>query len=370
MSQFIDDGKVGLREFTSLYLLTIATKFSDMTPALLLPLGLTATWMIPIISGCVMAVPFYVLLFVLHKTKSRNLIELIEVSLGRGIGFLITLTLFAISLAATILNSRSYIDAVSTLYMPHTPIAILYIVFIGFCFYIARSGFANMARTAWIVVPYVKIALVFLIVLVWEDINWLYIFPLGGPGLKELAINGLLHSSIYGEVILFAALAHLGVKEHTFKQASWIGLIIVTLELGMMYAIYILSFDYASASHIAYPFHQLARLANIGRFLTNLESFFLVFWFISSIIRVSIYLYVTVYLFSRLIKLENFLPLLLPFTAIILWVGLIPENTIEVELIYRDNYLLQFSWVLFIALPFVLWLFSSLKGANRERKAK
>lgn len=360
------NGKIGLREFTALYLLTIAAKFSDITPAFLLPKGLTATWMVPLLSALIISVPFLVLLFVLKKTKSTNLVELMEKTLGSYGSFFMLLILFAIILSAAVLNSRSYVETVNTMYMPQTPLPVLYIVFMAICLFIASKGFENIGRTAWIVLPYVKGALFLLLIFVWEDINVLNIFPLAGPGVWEIAKQGVFQTSLYGEIFLFALLAHLGADDYTFKRASFIGLFIAAIELAGMFAIYIFAFDYTSSAHLSFPFHQFTRMANIGRFLTNMEAFFLVFWFVSAIVRISIYLYVTVYVFAKIARLQSFLPLVLPFAALIIWIGMIPDNVIQVELIYRDNYLLHFSWMAIMILPFILWIISRLRGAQNE----
>ncbi|HEU4962379.1 MAG TPA: endospore germination permease [Bacilli bacterium] len=356
------DGKIGTRELIGLAMLTVGTKMSDMTPNLLLKQGMTAAWMLPILSGLIIVGPLLLLIHLLNKYE-LGLIELVYKLLGRYLGFLVAFAIFLVALTATVLDTRSYVDILGTLYFPKTPVYVIYLILVGAIFFVANRGLENIGRTAWLILPYISIALIVLVFLAWgQHFEFSFLFPLLGPGVWDLAKAGLLYNSVYGDLLVFPVFFLYVRTGKDYKKASLIGLVITMVIQVVFMMVYILVFDYHTVLTMVYPFHQLTRVVQLGRSLMNMEAIFLAFWVMSTIVRYSIYLYVTAMSFGYLFKLREFEPLLLPLTALTFMLGMIPENSMYADVWLRDKYLLRFVSIFLPLLPVLLW------GVSRFRK--
>ncbi len=355
--------QTGIREFLAIILFTITLRATDMTPAILLPLGQTALWLFPLIWAGVITIPLVILFSLFKRNPNQNLMDLSYQLLGRIGGTIVGCLLLLFVSFITIIHSRSYVDILSTLYFDKTPIIAIYVILLGSSYFIASRGLEVIGRTAWVFLPYVKVMLFFVVLLVWKDLNADRLFPLSGPGVQPLVMNGVSYSFVLGELVLFTLLLPCIKGFQNFKKVSWLGLGIIMIELSIFFAAFIMLFDYASADHLIYPYHQLARIIHIGRFITNMEAFFLLFWSIGSLLRFAIYMYLVTILLAQTLRLKEYKPLLLPVSTFVILVGLIPENAASIIAVARDDLMLPILFTLIIVgVPCLLWVASKVKG--------
>ena len=128
--------KLGTREMLAIILLTIGTKFTDTTPNLLFPKTYMATWMVPLLSAGMIAIPLIVLLNLLNKYQ-LGLVELIKKLSGKFIGTIFSTFIFIFSIIVTALLLSNYAKILVTLYFPLTPDYALLLVLAFTCFFIA-----------------------------------------------------------------------------------------------------------------------------------------------------------------------------------------------------------------------------------------
>mgnify|MGYP005749271339 FL=1 len=358
------DGKIGTREFAALTLITIGLKQTDITPSILFPVGTTATWMMPIISGIIVTFIVLVLIAILKKYKDKNIIEVSYIITGKFFGFLIGVSLFSFMLMTTVVYFRSHADIMGTLYFPKTPTPFLLFLFLLISWFIANRGIEALGRTSWLTVPYIKLAFVGLIFLVFTSLQWRNIFPLGGPGIYKLAIESTRYSYLFAEIIFFTILYPFVRSHKEFKVASLIGITIATLELAAFYMVYLMLYDFPSIEYIAFPFQQLARIVDLGPIFGNTEAFFIGFWAIASITRLAIYLFLTTITFTSTIKIKEFEPLILPFAGVVFFLALLPIANSDSVLFFQNNILYHANWYLLLGLPLLLWVVDQVKSGG------
>ncbi|MGN7387940.1 GerAB/ArcD/ProY family transporter [Sporosarcina sp. SAFN-015] len=359
------DGKIRKRELVGIVIFLFTIQVMDTTPDLLLKYGKNAAWMMPIISFLCMLIPFLILLRIV-KRRNTGLTELIFMLMGKRIGSFIMLLFFIIIFSATVINSRNYTDIFNTMFYPKTPIPYLYIMLLGASFYIAKRGLENIGRTAWIFTPLLLILMFALIGFVWEEISFIRIFPIAGPGLKTILKESAVHSSIYGESIFLLVLFRFVKTYKDMRFGSLLGWIISVFTLVVFMIVYVAVFDYPASQNIAYPFQQVNRLATIGT-ISHIESIYLASATVASAIHFSIYLYLSAYFLSKMLHLHEFEQLLLPLTGLVILIGLISPN-IFVGNTLRES-LVQSSSIILMLFPFVLWIVDRRKGKMENETA-
>jgi spore germination protein KB len=358
--------KIGIREFVSIILMNVAIKLTDMTPTLFFRKNATGGWLIPLVSGLVLLLPAVFTLKLLRKYKDKGLIEIIYIISGKYLGFLIGLLLFIITLSSTVLNLRSYACIVKIMYFPRTPKAAILIFIITLSFIVAIRGFESIGRTSWFFIPGVKVFLLLLILLTLADIDWVNIYPIAGYGVLNTIKAGVKYTSIHWEFVGFAILFPYLRNYKSFKTGNMIGFGIATFELSLLCFAYLALFDYTQAEMISYPFHVMTRMARIGRFIVNIEAFFLIFWVIATVLSFAFNLYFTAATFGYTLGINEFEPLLLSFSALTVLLTLLPDNDMEATLFLRDRILLNITVVIMLTLPMLLCLLDSIRGRNNK----
>lgn len=358
------DGKLGFREFASLITFAIGIKLTDTTPTFLFQSGGNAGWLMPIISYIILMLVMSVMFSVLKNNPGKGLIELIFELTGPVGGFLIGALLFAILLAITALNSRSYVSIVNTMVYQRTPTPILLLILVAAAGYIAILGLEAIGRVAWLIFPYAFTIFILLFFLSWEYIDWLHLFPIAGTGVPRLLKEGLIHTSVFGEILYLLALVPYVRTFKDFRKASVIGFSLSIVNIVLAMAVYLAVFDYPAVRDLAFPFQQLTRAAQFGQVITHVESIFLFFWLMCSVVHFAVYLYLVSFFFARTLRLRKCKSFVLPFAGLVFVLGLIPENAVVVNR-FRGM-LIEGASVLYIVLPLILWMLDKQKRRHAQ----
>lgn len=360
------NSKIGTRELTAILMYLLGIEISDATPTILFKLGKNAGWMLPLISGLVAFTSLLFLLKLLKKFKDKSLMDIVYILTGKYVGFIIGIVLFLMLLFFTAVNSRNYVDIINSIFFIKTPTIVLYIILIGSSLFIASRGFEAIGRTSYITQPYILLVVAIFILLLWKQCRFEYLKPIFGAGIKEVIKGGVTNSSIFGEIILISVIYSQvrGYKEYRFASIVGLGFGITLLVLFSI--IYMAVFDYPSAVIVNYLFPTSARLIFVGRFIGNLEAFFLVFWLVASIIRYSVYIYLGAAFLSYTLKLNNVKALLTPYAALALIIGILPENYIQAVEVAR-RMLLSYSWTFIYSLPIVLFILSNIRKKENKQ---
>lgn len=353
------DGKIGTREFTAIIILTIGIKFSDSTPSLLFEHTKTAAWISPFVFLICMGVPFLLLLSLLKKHKDKNLITLIKYYFGKPVGTLAGGILVLIMLGGCVFNSRSYVDIISVMFFTKTPVHFLLFVLLVTSYYVANRGFETIGRTSWLILPYITVVVFVLIIAVFPLFNVSNLFPIWGPGFIPLLKQSFSHSSLFSEMIILTVFYPYLRTDKDFRIASYIGWGFVTIQFAFFLAVYVMIYDFPSVQFMNYHFQHLTRSAQFGT-ITHVESVFLGFWVMASIVHFSIYLYTTTALLGYTLNIQEFEPLLLPVTGLVFLLALIPENIVTTIYLGRNLMLIGATYIV-IMIPILLWCMDKIR---------
>lgn len=359
------DGKIGFRELITLIIISLGMKVTDSTPVLLTKLGLNSSWMLPIISGLVIIIPILCLLSLLKLYSDKNVINIIYLLAGKFIGFILVFILLLLTLQYVIITIRSYSDILNTLFYIKTPIYVITLLLIVSSCYIANKGFSVIGSLSWIIYFSLQSILLILVIMLWKEFNFSYLFPLGGPGVFTLLKEGTTHSTILGEFIILAVFFPLVRTFKDYRNATLLGFLIAALQLSIFMIIYISVYGYPTLSVLNYPYHQLTRLVNVGRFATNMEAIFLGFWVLGTSIRFSLYFSTASTILSNVIKYKNQKLVIVLIGILTFLMSIVPDNFTKYVLNYRKFTIVMF-WIYVVGLPILLYVIAKLKGEYKR----
>ncbi|WP_440897351.1 GerAB/ArcD/ProY family transporter [Amphibacillus sp. Q70] len=347
------DTKLSTYEICALTIIFISLKLSDTTPTLLAQTTQNAFWYVPLLSIIVISPFLFILYYLLAKYKARNLVDLFEILLGKFLGKTLAFFIFLYSYFLAAFDFRGYVNQIKLLYFEKSSINIIFVLLIFICIFGGIRGIKVIGYTAKVFFPFLELVLLLLVALTLPSIVVERIYPIFGSGLSHVLTESVSRTSLFASTILLMMIPSIAKKPENFYKGTIIGLIISAIQIVFLFFIYTTFIDYKSISKTPFPFHEIALYVDLGSFFTNVETFFMTFWLLATFIRFTLFLYLITWLFGAIFNIEKFELLLLPMGFLIMVIGLIPDNMIITELVYRNQLLSIASTTTFV-FPLIL----------------
>lgn len=336
-----------------------------MSTVLLFKEGLNAAWMI-VIGSFLLIIPSLLLLnSVLKKYQCKNILEVIQLTLGKPFAFAIALIMLGFTLLNTATEARSYMTQLITINFPNTPLFILSLCFLMLCMWGAKKGWESVGAIAWMTFPYLMITVGFLLFLMFKDAVINRMFPLFGTGKWEIAKASFNFTSLFGDTLVYAMMYPFVKNHQTYIRSLYSSLLFTVFLMVLFYLSYIWIFDYRSIGKITFPFNEVIRFVSLGRSITNIETFFITIWLVAVFVKFTIYIYLVGKIFGFLFQIEEFEQTILPITILMLVIGMIPENN-EINIFQIRTSSLAYFKYLILFLPPILWAAAKIKEARAK----
>lgn len=345
---------LGIREYIAIALALSSTKLTDDVPSLLFKQGENSSWMIIIGTAIFASIPIYLLVKMISEHEENCLFEVIHDACGKVFGNILLFICWSFLTMQIIIISATYVDIIGTMYFIKTPHLFIYATFLGVCGYAAMKGIQHIGSVSWLCFIPITIAFLLALILTITKGSFTFLFPILGPGVKEIMTQSMIKVAIYIDFFFICFLATYMRHVKEFKKGTWIAFVVVVFELTIAVLSYILLFDYKTVQLFNYPHHEAIRFISAG-FLTNLELFFFPFWAIATFVRFSVYIYIQSLIFGRLFRIENSRFIIPAVIAIVISIGLIPEAP-SLTVFKIHTYALHGSSIGFILIPLLLWI--------------
>lgn len=353
------------RELLTMAWFMIGLKSADTTPAMLAGHTKNAIWLVPIASFLILLPSFLLLMHLLKKYESYNLVELIQYLLGSKIGTLLCLLIFLSAFIVIVLDIRNYVEQVNYLYFPNASTTFIFTLFLLVCFIIASKGLESIGSISWMFLPFILFTIIFILWLGQSNAVWNRIFPIFGNGLGVILKEGWNKSSLFLEVFLLTIGYQAFREPKFFRRGVYLGSGLAFFFITSFYLTYAIVFDYNSIENIAFPYQETTEIVTLGHFFTNVSTFFMVGWLICSFLRFGVFLYLLVWIFGAIFKVKPFESYLFPFCFLILTLGSITPSFVANELSVREV-VLEYSSPVFFLFPFLLWVMSVWRGRIKQ----
>lgn len=357
--------KLGHRETLTLLTIVISGKVFLSLPRNLILLGDSAGWLIILLSGIFSLLIFQLFYALIRKYPEDNIFEIARRLTGKYLGAGLGLLIFMFFLVDSAILIRQFAESFILSILPRTPISVITIIFLLLLMYATLLGIETISRVAWFFGPYLLLALITIVILAKpKDLQQL--LPILGSGPLPVFKQAVLHISSFSEIILLGVLAPLIRKKDKIYGVGFWGLLISSAILAGITTNIIITFNYVSASHLAFPVFQLTRIVTLGKFIQRTESVFVFLWFLTAGIQIGGLFYGTVVSFSESFRIKEYRPLVFPLATLVFTISMIPRSMTEANRFDINGY---YSLVTF-GIPLLLWLLSLIlkkkRGAAHE----
>lgn len=328
----IKEGKFGPKEAVWLTVITIVTKILYTSPAMVSSIVGTAGWYMAIISLCVATVGFTFIYLLLKRFPGKDIIEIFYISLGRLFGFIFSALLALLMAFIAAIRMREFTEVLKVYILPLTPPTFILILFIVTVIILNILGLETIARFSKLI-AYTMVAGFFIVIILGQQNYSVHrLFPILGYGIGKTIYNGVVRSSIYGEVIILAIFAgSLQGVEH-IKKVGYTSLILSGFFVSVALLAFTLTFPYYSAMEITSPMYEMATLIDYGRFLQRVDPIILFILSISSIVSVSAIFYAFVSIYCKMFRIQDTKPVILAASIIIFTIAVSQKSISDVAL--------------------------------------
>jgi spore germination protein KB len=350
-------GHVGTTEAIVLTATVTGAKFI-FAPRLAVEQLATAAWMMPLLNALATSFFLYLLLSLLDPDSDAGAVP----QLQRAAGFLATLLLLAVAvdlLALTGLTLRRYAGETRTIILPLTPITVVEAVAVAAFVYGASLGLETLGRATMIYAVPMALTMTALILVAGARLRPVNLLPLLGYGVKPLLYWGLFGGLFREAWVVGLMWPYLRRRQDALK-VGLAGVWLAAALLTVVTAATLMYFPMPTTARLAFPVAEIARAAQLGTFISNLESVFTFLLAFVMFLKLGIVFWMTATLFAGLLGLREYRPLL-PILALAAWMIAYLPATLPEAVTWADQYVrTAASWVTYPAI-LAVWLAARLR---------
>ncbi len=251
----------------------------------------SALWLSAILSAAIMYLFILLIVWLYDHFEGKDLFAIAELVGGRPLRWVVAALVLATLLARAPIVLRLTVEGllVATPFPIPPLLATLLLAFA--MLFAAYRGVEGIARLHAIFVPAILAALVFIYLFTAHTFHASNLFPFWGLGMGNTLWQGARFTSLYSDMLFLFLLYPYVNDKRQFKQSAWWGVGLGSLFLVLTNLGFILALEYPQNAQFVMPVYQLSRIISFGQYTQNLESVFLPFWLVSSMLYLSLSLF-------------------------------------------------------------------------------
>lgn len=330
-------------------------------------------WLVVIVGALYDYILCFPLLYLSQKFKGMNLYDYSEKIVGKFIAKLLGLMLVGFFVASNILYVSMNTGFLATVVLPETPIWVTIAIFLGVCIYSASKGLLTQGRLAEVIALVLLGSIILFTILNLKNMHMKVFTPiLKTSKFSEFNFGALASAAMFYQIIILAQIApQINGKKSVLK--SFTGTILVStvfiiIVVGSILAV----FGIKQAQHSNLPYYNVIQQISVLDSIERIEAIFLISWFLGVFFNVSLNLYISSEVMSKIFKSKSNKVFLLPLAAIVFIIitfTKIKKATIFVKFIsHKFLPYLQFGYIFVIPLFLLIIYLLRKKSIDRQQK--
>ncbi|MDQ0883545.1 endospore germination permease [Peribacillus sp. V2I11] len=351
----LENGKIGVRQFTILVFLFTIGGIILIIPSMLASEAKQDAWISAILAlGIgVLVIPLYRALG--SRFPDKSLVEYSEGILGKWLGKTISLLFCSYFFVNAALTLRSIGEFMTTQIMPETPIQAIFIIYLGIVIMGTRIGLEPLSRAAEIFFPCVIFLFLLLALSLLPQIKIENIQPMLEEGIKPLFRAVIPYiGSTFLELVVFLMFVPYNNRIQNIGKALWIGTLMGGIMLTIISLLTILVIGADLTESQVYPSYVLAKKINVGNFLTRIEVMMAIIWFLTIFFKLTVFLYATALSLAQTLKLKAYRFLTLPLGMILVVFTLVLNPNLIYIKTFNKDILIYYSLTYGLFFPLLL----------------
>ncbi|MGO4496166.1 endospore germination permease [Paenibacillus sp. 2RAB27] len=356
--------KITSLQLYMIVIISIAITNHVLLIPVLLHYGKRDSWVGATLSLVPMLIWTCLLYFLVRRSKQGNLMDWVRMRTGKWITHLVQLTIILICFSHTVVTIKDVTMWTHISYLPRTPILIIELMFVLFCFFAAREGIRVIAIASGVLIPGVVVLGYFVMGANFQYKDYTLLTPLFTHGYGPTVMCMLLSCSASFEILSVLIMQH-----HVRTRIRLRGLLILTtcvigLTIGPLTGA-IAIFGPFEAADLRYPAFEQWRMVTMGKYISHLDFLSIFQWISGASMRTSIMMFIMVDMLSITKKSTR--------TKYLVWIslGLIAASMYPLsdnQMVHiLQNYYYTFMFVVGLCLSLFLLLVAMLPIRRKEK---
>ena len=268
------------------------------------------------------------LFFVIQKLypAKNNVIALADRVGGRGVRIITGIAVFTVLALNFVSIVRVFPAIIRLVLLQKTYVEIIGTVFVLVVIFGASCGIESIGRVQQLFLPVAGVVFGAFIIMLIPDMNFAYLMPIFGNGLKSIAIDGLSTLSVFTDLLVLNILLPKIKDSETYRKAGKKAILIGGACSVLIFFLYGACYSYPASTEFIVPVYQLERLINLSDFFSRLEALFQFVWSISILLYSALYGAVLAEVWRDTFGLKHSKPLIAPIIIGLVGVAVIPES--------------------------------------------
>ncbi|GMQ56360.1 endospore germination permease [Vallitalea sediminicola] len=313
----IERGKISYKQLISIIVMTISPTAILYLPTLTYKEAKQDGW-ISILLVTVYAVFIAYIIINLNKMfEGKTIIQYSEAIVGKYAGKVISFLycILYIHLNATVI--REFSEVLAGPFMPETPLLFFTIGIMLPSIFGVYKGIEVIGRTAQIIFPIFIGAVLIIILLGINDMDFSRLQPILAEGYKPILKGASRQISWFSQtIILTIIMPFINIPKKAGKM-TYIAIVIVSLLIVLVNISIVITFG-EEVELMNYPFLSFARYISAVEFIERLDSIIMFLWIGGVFIKIAVLHYCAVIAISQLFNVKDYRILSIPVGAMLI----------------------------------------------------
>jgi len=312
-----------MEKINSRQLIIFTALFTIGTSLLVNPSQLSAivkqdAWIASIVTCCLNLVYLLLYLILIKKYPKHNLIQMIEMILGKWVGKFVSWLYILFFTLLTIFLLKFLGEFMKTMILPSTPTWFVSITFVVVIMIGLRYGIETFARSTELFFPVVIIFLTVIIVSLFTFGDYSRLLPVGEFGARSIFLAGLKTSTFQEHICLLMTLSFFSAMgKRTAARSLLIGSMLGSFVLITFSVVTIIILGSYNTAHTLYPVFVVVKKISIGDFFQRIEILMIGVWFLAVFAKIYITYFASLIGITETLNIGSYKPLIIPLGVVL-----------------------------------------------------
>lgn len=215
----------------------------------------------------------------------KDLFEISEYAGGKFLKYLTYFIVVAYLIASTVIVLSEFNENIRNILFKNAPSEYIYLLFIIGMLFGTFLGIKSIFRAGLIVGPIILASLLFMFFSLFGNIDATNYTPIFGNGFHEFFIEGGFRIEFFEGMFLILLM---GKELSNIKKSSIGSFVLITITVLIVSILLFGIIPYPTTPENYFPFFELSRFINFGRFIQRVESLYTLIWLLAVYIYISI----------------------------------------------------------------------------------
>ena len=364
--------QIGHSEAIAFTILMLGTKNFLGYPRLVTEWGLTAGWLVVLLSGIASIILWLLITGLLARFPGKSLTEITKVAFGPILGSFVNISTFLYILIISGIYLRLFSEQSILTALPEMPAAIIALVYILASWLAAYYGVEAIFRCAYFSFSLIAIGVILVLLLLYPYYDLKMLLPLTGPGVLPVLKSSVMGITAFSEVVLLTFFVRFfPFNNQRLKKVGVFSICFIMFFFVTIVGVYQMVFPYPTGSEVLAPFYQLTRTIFLGHYLQRVEAVFVIFWAFTAFLRIAAGVMIGAVILQDTLKLSYYRPLLPVICLLVYTIAFTSNDQYEI-LKLEGEVRMVYGWLISFVLTLIILAFASIlrKGEDKTNDSQ